>query len=392
MKNNTLKAMGIAIGAALSLMYATGIEVQAEESTDTIPEIEEDKSVIATDAEVVGTPEVEYKENEDGSTTTTTTTEYDDGSQKIEVVDQFVSDPNQYTDIMEITPDSDDDDDDIAQLEQDGYVHIKTETTTEIGPETEEKVVDKEARTETIEHPEESHEEQVIDTPAYTETIEHEAITHEEQVIDTPAYTETIEHPAITHEEQVIDTPAYTETIEHPAITHEEKEADQVITVVDKEAWTETREHPATYKTITVVDKEAWTQTIEHPATYKTITVVDKEAGIEQEIIQEAKSYEDHGLTKEEKDELVKKLQDEYAKKKYVTSGKEGYTEWGAWSTIKPENYNELKRLGLIEERQIKLDSGINIEVFIQVGEETESFNLGHFGIITKNLEVKSDL
>ena len=31
MKNNTLKAMGIAVGAALSLMYATGMEVQAEE-------------------------------------------------------------------------------------------------------------------------------------------------------------------------------------------------------------------------------------------------------------------------------------------------------------------------------------------------------------------------
>ena len=33
MKNNTLKAMGIAIGAALSLMYATGIEAQAAEVT-----------------------------------------------------------------------------------------------------------------------------------------------------------------------------------------------------------------------------------------------------------------------------------------------------------------------------------------------------------------------
>ena len=133
MKNNTLKAMGIAIGAALSVMYASGMEVRAEEVTDSVPEVNEDKSIIASDAEVVGTPQVEYKENEDGSTTTTTTTDYDDGSQKIEVVDQFVTDPNEYTDITELTPDSDDDDD-VAQMEEEGYTHLKTETTTEIGP------------------------------------------------------------------------------------------------------------------------------------------------------------------------------------------------------------------------------------------------------------------
>ena len=238
MKNNTLRAMGIAIGAALSLMYMTGIEAHAEEldTPDTTPEIDEDKSIISADANVVGTPEVEYKENEDGSTTTTTTTEYDDGSQKVEIVDQFVSDPSEYTDIKEIIPDSDDDDDDVNQLEEEGYVHIKTETTTEIGPETEEKVVDKEA---------------------WTETINHEAETHEEQVVDTPAWTETVNHEAVTHEEQVVDTPAWTETINHEAVTHEEYVDGHTITVVDKEAWTETIEHPATYKTVTVVDKPA---------------------------------------------------------------------------------------------------------------------------------------
>ena len=33
MKNNTLKAMGIAIGTAMSLMYATGMDAQAAEET-----------------------------------------------------------------------------------------------------------------------------------------------------------------------------------------------------------------------------------------------------------------------------------------------------------------------------------------------------------------------
>ena len=43
MKNNTLKAMGIAIGAALSLMYATGIEAQAAEDVELPESYDEEK-------------------------------------------------------------------------------------------------------------------------------------------------------------------------------------------------------------------------------------------------------------------------------------------------------------------------------------------------------------
>ena len=60
MKNNTLKAMGIAIGAALSLMYATGIEAQASEETpdvDTGSEVREEEA-----SEEVNTKEVESDE------------------------------------------------------------------------------------------------------------------------------------------------------------------------------------------------------------------------------------------------------------------------------------------------------------------------------------------
>ena len=70
-------------------------------------------------------------------------------------------------------------------------------------------------------------------------TIEHPAETHEEWVVDKEAWTETINHPEEGHMEH----------IEHPAETHEEWVVDkpavyEQVWVVDKEAWTETIEHP----------------------------------------------------------------------------------------------------------------------------------------------------
>ena len=70
-------------------------------------------------------------------------------------------------------------------------------------------------------------------------TIEHPAETHEEWVVDKEAWTETINHPEEGHMEH----------IEHPAETHEEWVVDkpavyEQVWKVDKEAWTETVEHP----------------------------------------------------------------------------------------------------------------------------------------------------
>ena len=70
----------------------------------------------------------------------------------------------------------------------------------------------------TIEHPAETHEEWVVDKEAWTETINHPEEGH----------METIKHPAETHEEWVVDKPAVYEQVWK----------------VDKEAWTETIEHP----------------------------------------------------------------------------------------------------------------------------------------------------
>lgn len=94
-------------------------------------------------------------------------------------------------------------------------------------------VVETEAWTEVINHPEVSHQELV--TEAWTETIEHPAVTHEELV--TAAWTETIEHPEVNHQELV--TAAYTETIEHPAVTHQEVD---VAGHYETETFTNTRE------------------------------------------------------------------------------------------------------------------------------------------------------
>ena len=72
-----------------------------------------------------------------------------------------------------------------------------------------------------------------------TNTVEHPAETHEEWVVDKEAWTETINHPEEGHYE----------TIQHPAETHEEWVVDkpavyEQVWKVDKPAWTETSEHP----------------------------------------------------------------------------------------------------------------------------------------------------
>lgn len=146
------------------------------------------------------------------------------------------------------------------------------------------KVVDKEAWTETINHPEEGHTEiikhpavtddiwvvdkpavyeqiWVVDKEAWDEVIKHPAETHEEWVVDKEAWVEKVEHPAETHEEfqWVVDVPAVTDFIKHPAVTEDKW-------VVDKEAWTEVVKHEAEYEKVWVVDKEAWTEKIKHDA------------------------------------------------------------------------------------------------------------------------------
>ena len=73
----------------------------------------------------------------------------------------------------------------------------------------------------------------------YTEVVQHPAETHEEWVVDKEAWTETINHPEEGHMEH----------IEHPAETHEKWVVDkpavyEQVWKVDKEAWTETIEHP----------------------------------------------------------------------------------------------------------------------------------------------------
>ena len=159
-------------------------------------------------------------------------------------------------------------------LAHSGYKNIPYTETVQHPAEThEEWVVDKEAWTETINHPEEGH----------TEHIEHPAETHEKWVVDKPAvyeqvwkvdkpaWKETIEHPEEGHYETVVDKEAWTEKVEHPAKTHWEWQW-----VVDVPGKTEIIEHPAKTHKEWVVDKEAWTEEKKHPAEYKTIVITIK--------------------------------------------------------------------------------------------------------------------
>ena len=114
----------------------------------------------------------------------------------------------------------------------------------------------------------------VVDKEAWTETINHPAEYKDVWVVDKEAvYEQQLVSPEISHIEKVwVETkPAWDEQVlVSPEESHIEK-----VWVVDKEAWTETTEHPAEYKDVYVVDKEAWVETIEHPAEYQDVYVVD---------------------------------------------------------------------------------------------------------------------
>ena len=91
------------------------------------------------------------------------------------------------------------------------------------------------AWTETIEHPEEGHWDIVTRCHQCNAilTSNEDVIKHyeenlncssygdfEEWVVDKEAWTETIEHPAVMQEVFVVDKPAWTETVEHPEEGH----------------------------------------------------------------------------------------------------------------------------------------------------------------------------
>ena len=102
-------------------------------------------------------------------------------------------------------------------------------------------VVDKEAWTETIEHPAETHEEQqwVVDQEAWDE----QKIIGYHSVCNKCGndYTNSLEHQQLYGCKSTSYTgnvPIY-DTIHHPEEGHWE-----TVTIVDKEAWTETIEHP----------------------------------------------------------------------------------------------------------------------------------------------------
>ena len=91
------------------------------------------------------------------------------------------------------------------------------------------------AWTETIEHPEEGHWDIVTRCHQCNAILSsnEDVIKHyeenlncssygdfEEWVVDKEAWTETIEHPAVMQEVFVVDKPAWTETVEHPEEGH----------------------------------------------------------------------------------------------------------------------------------------------------------------------------
>ena len=93
------------------------------------------------------------------------------------------------------------------------------------------------AWTETVEHPEEGHYEMVTRCTncGYVITSDEDFVNHvkenfmngcnghatkEEWVVDKEAWTETIEHPAVMQDVFVVDKPAWMETINHPEEGH----------------------------------------------------------------------------------------------------------------------------------------------------------------------------
>ena len=102
-------------------------------------------------------------------------------------------------------------------------------------------IVDKEAWTETVEHPEEGHYEEVVVQEAWDEevteildvchncghivTSPEDWIAHSKQNINCSSYgskevTHIIHHEAVVEQQWKVDKPAWTETVEHPEEGH----------------------------------------------------------------------------------------------------------------------------------------------------------------------------
>lgn len=91
----------------------------------------------------------------------------------------------------------------------------------------------------------------------YHEVINHPAVTEDKWVVDKEAWTETINHPEEGHTE-VINHPAVTDdvwVIDKPAVYEQ-------VWVVDKEAWDEIIHHEAIVEKQWKVDKAAYTEII----------------------------------------------------------------------------------------------------------------------------------
>ncbi len=223
-------------------------------------------------------------------------------------------------------------------------------------------------------------------------------------------WDEVIHHDAVTHEEDevVVDQEAYWEEGEyHEAVTHTEKR-----TIVDVEAWDEPVHHDAIThdETVTIIDEEAWDEPVHHDAVTRqeTRTVIvtpehDEEVVHEEKshVVSEAKSFEKYGISESEMNDLLSKLKgvlDEehpemsgYAESEVTYGLDEEATsnnDWSVWSSVKPSNYDELEARGLAKSKKIHLDSGLNVEIYF--GDKL--LDLGQFGIITKELDVRQDM
>ena len=132
MKNNTLKAMGIAVGAALSLMYATGMEVQAEElegggggsltPSEAVEQVVTKEEVTLPEGYDEVADEIDY--NDDGDTKDTCTVEEVPGAIEeiekgsLQVGDEGLTDPVKVAEVEEYNHIGDN----LTEDEKDGIV------------------------------------------------------------------------------------------------------------------------------------------------------------------------------------------------------------------------------------------------------------------------------
>ena len=126
-------------------------------------------------------------------------------------------------------------------------------------------VVDKEAWTETIEHPEEGHYENgdlISPEEGHTETIHHPAVTEKQWIVDKEAWTETINHPEQGHYEDVVIKEAWDEEI-----TYVKDVCHNCGLVFNSQAEIDAHYTPENYlKGCTSYGSKEFTETIHHPA------------------------------------------------------------------------------------------------------------------------------